>query len=95
MVHVSLIPFFFLILTLIYFPFLPSFFSLTLSSLHTILFLLLFRIDANVAETELNIEAGYSELLKYFKGVTSNRWLMVKIFAVIIVFFIIFIVFLT
>jgi syntaxin 5 len=52
------------------------------------------RIDANVAETELNVEAGYNELLKYFKGVTSNRWLMVKIFAVVIVFFIIFVVFL-
>lgn len=56
--------------------------------------LLFFRIDANVTETEINIEAGYGELLKYFKGVTSNRWLMIKIFAVVIIFFIIFIVFL-
>ncbi|XP_011405691.1 PREDICTED: syntaxin-5-like [Amphimedon queenslandica] len=53
------------------------------------------RIDTNVSEAEINIEAGYGELLKYFRGVTSNRWLMVKIFAVIIVFFIIFVVFLT
>lgn len=52
------------------------------------------RIDTNVSEAEVNIDAGYGELLKYFKGVTSNRWLMIKIFAVIIVFFIIFIVFL-
>ena len=42
----------------------------------------------------MNIEAAHGELLKYFKGVTSNRWLMIKIFGVVIVFFIIFIVFL-
>ena len=63
-------------------------------SLHGHSFFMSFRIDANVQETEMNIEAGYGELLKYFKGVTSNRWLMAKIFAVVIIFFIIFIVFL-
>lgn len=52
------------------------------------------RIDANVSETQMNVEAAHTELLKYFKGVTSNRWLMIKIFLVVIVFFIIFIVFL-
>lgn len=52
------------------------------------------RIDANTEETQMNIEAAHGELLKYFKGVTSNRWLMIKIFGVVIVFFIIFIVFL-
>ena len=63
-------------------------------SLFFIILFFLYRIDENVTETQLNVEAGYGELLKYFKGVTSNRWLMVKIFAVIIIFFIIFIVFL-
>lgn len=53
------------------------------------------RIDANVDETQTNVEAAHTELLKYFKGITSNRWLMIKIFLVVIVFFIIFIVFLT
>ena len=53
------------------------------------------RIDANVDETQTNVEAAHTELLKYFKGVTSNRWLMIKIFMVVLVFFIIFIVFLT
>lgn len=53
------------------------------------------RIDDNVDEALTNVEAAHSELLKYFKGITSNRWLMVKIFIVVIVFFIIFIVFLT
>jgi syntaxin 5 len=51
------------------------------------------RIDSNVEESELNIEAAHSELLKYFRSVTSNRWLMVKIFATVIIFFIVFVVF--
>jgi len=52
------------------------------------------RIDANVTDTELNVEAAHGEILKYFQSVTSNRWLMIKVFLVLIVFFIIFIVFL-
>lgn len=51
------------------------------------------RIDANVEETQLNVEAAHGEILKYFQSVTSNRWLMIKVFAVLIVFFIIFVVF--
>lgn len=51
------------------------------------------RIDANVEDTSLNVEAAHSEILRYFQSVTSNRWLMVKVFAVLIVFFIIFVVF--
>ena len=54
-----------------------------------------FRIDHNVEDTVMNVEAGYGELLKYFKGISSNRWLMVKIFLVVLVFFIIFVVFMT
>jgi syntaxin 5 len=51
------------------------------------------RIDANVEDAALNVEAGHTEILKYFKNVTSNRWLMVKIFGVLIIFFIFFVVF--
>lgn len=51
------------------------------------------RIDSNVEESQLNIEAAHGEILKYFQSVTNNRWLMIKIFAVLIIFFIIFIVF--
>ena len=58
-------------------------------------YLITYRIDANVAEVDLNVQAAHTELLKYFQSVTSNRWLMVKIFLVLIVFFIIFVVFLT
>ena len=50
------------------------------------------RIDDNVEETLTNVEAAHTELLKYFKGITSNRWLMIKIFAVVLVFFIFFII---
>lgn len=51
------------------------------------------RIDSNVQDAELNIEAAHSEILKYFQTVTKNRWLMIKIFGVLIFFFIFFIVF--
>uniref|UniRef100_A0A0B7ATL4 Syntaxin-5 n=1 Tax=Arion vulgaris TaxID=1028688 RepID=A0A0B7ATL4_9EUPU len=51
------------------------------------------RIDNNVDEASQNIEAAHSEILKYFQSVTSNRWLMIKIFGVLMVFFIIFVIF--
>lgn len=51
------------------------------------------RIDNNVEDAGLNIEAAHTEILKYFQSVTSNRWLMIKIFGVLMVFFIIFVVF--
>uniref|UniRef100_A0A4W3GWZ6 Syntaxin-5 n=1 Tax=Callorhinchus milii TaxID=7868 RepID=A0A4W3GWZ6_CALMI len=52
------------------------------------------RIDTNIEDTQLNVEAAHSEILKYFQSVTSNRWLMIKIFLILVVFFIIFVVFL-
>ncbi|NXI69489.1 STX5 protein, partial [Anseranas semipalmata] len=52
------------------------------------------RIDASVEDAQLNVEAAHGEILKYFQSVTSNRWLMVKIFLILIVFFIVFVVFL-
>jgi syntaxin 5 len=51
------------------------------------------RIDTNVEDTLFNVELGHNEILKYFQSVTSNRWLMVKIFAVLIFFFLLFVVF--
>lgn len=51
------------------------------------------RIDANVDDAHISIEAAHTELVKYFQSVTSNRWLMIKIFGVLILFFIIFVVF--
>lgn len=52
------------------------------------------RIDTNVQDAELNIEAAHGQILKYFQSVTSNRWLMIKIFGVLIAFFIFFVIFL-
>uniref|UniRef100_A0A8C9S5R3 Syntaxin-5 n=1 Tax=Scleropages formosus TaxID=113540 RepID=A0A8C9S5R3_SCLFO len=51
------------------------------------------RIDANVEDTQLNVEAAHTEIVKYFQSVSSNRWLMIKIFLILIVFFIVFVVF--
>lgn len=44
-------------------------------------------------DTQLNVEAAHTEILKYFQSVSSNRWLMIKIFLVLVVFFIVFVVF--
>ncbi|KAF8948644.1 cis-Golgi t-SNARE syntaxin [Haplosporangium gracile] len=42
------------------------------------------RIDANTDDIESNVTGAQTELLKYYSYVSSNRWLMVKVFAVII-----------
>lgn len=52
------------------------------------------RIDTNVQDAELNVEAAHNEIIKYFQNITSNRWLMIKIFAVLIFFFLFFVIFL-
>ncbi|XP_058445826.1 syntaxin-5 [Malaya genurostris] len=52
------------------------------------------RIDTNLQDVELNVEAAHSEILKYFQSVTKNRWLMIKIFGILIMFFIFFVIFL-
>lgn len=51
------------------------------------------RIDHNVDDASTNIEMAHTEILKYFQSVTSNRWLMIKIFGVLMFFFIVFVVF--
>lgn len=50
------------------------------------------RIDANIQEAEMNVEAGHREIMKYFQSVTGNRALMFKVFGVLIFFFIFFVV---
>jgi len=49
------------------------------------------RIDANTDDIHTHVEGAQKELLKYYASISSNRWLMVKIFAVIIFFFLVFI----
>ncbi|KAF9972276.1 cis-Golgi t-SNARE syntaxin [Actinomortierella ambigua] len=42
------------------------------------------RIDANTEDIEANVTGAQNELLKYYNYVSSNRWLLVKVFAVVI-----------
>ncbi len=51
------------------------------------------RIDENVDETLANVDAAQTYLLKYLKNISSNRWLMMKVFFVLMVFMIFFMVF--
>ncbi|CAN6665305.1 integral membrane protein Sed5p [Trichomonascus vanleenenianus] len=45
------------------------------------------RIDANTEDISLNVSGAQRELLKYYARISSNRWLMVKIFGILIFFF--------
>jgi syntaxin 5 len=45
------------------------------------------RIDDNVADVVDNVNAAQSELLKYWNRVQGNRWLVAKLFGVLMVFF--------
>lgn len=49
------------------------------------------RIDADTMDIASNVGGAQRELLKYYASISSNRWLMLKVFGVLIVFFLIFI----
>jgi syntaxin 5 len=49
------------------------------------------RIDDNVVDVEMNVMGGEQELMRYFQNMSSNRWLMIKVFAVLIAFFLLFV----
>jgi syntaxin 5 len=51
------------------------------------------RIDENMDETLTNVEGAQGALLKYLNRISSNRWLIIKIFFVLIIFLVIFVVF--
>lgn len=44
------------------------------------------RIDADTMDIASNIGGAQRELLKYYASISSNRWLMLKVFGVLIVF---------
>lgn len=44
------------------------------------------RIDADVNDISSNVSGAQRELLKYYANISSNRWLMLKIFGVLIIF---------
>eukprot|EP00921_Rhytidocystis_pertsovi_P022640 GHVQ01036140.1.p1 GENE.GHVQ01036140.1~~GHVQ01036140.1.p1 ORF type:complete len:200 (+),score=23.89 GHVQ01036140.1:68-667(+) len=53
------------------------------------------RIDEDIDTTITNVNQGQSELLSYFQRISSDRALILKVFAVIIAFVIFFVLFLT
>lgn len=50
------------------------------------------RIDQNVDDISLNILGAQRELLRYYANISSNRWLFLKIFGVLLVFFLLWVV---
>lgn len=51
------------------------------------------RIDDNLEDSLANVEGAQGALLKYLHRVSSNRWLILKIFFVLLVFLMVFIIF--
>lgn len=51
------------------------------------------RIDENMDDTLGNVEGAQGALLKYLNNISSNRWLMIKIFFVLVFFLTIFLFF--
>lgn len=51
------------------------------------------RIDENMEESLQNVENAQTHLVKYLDTISSNRWLIMKIFAVLVVFLLVFVVF--
>lgn len=51
------------------------------------------RIDENVDESLANVDSAQAQLLKYLNSISSNRWLILKVFAVLVVFIVVFIMF--
>lgn len=52
------------------------------------------RLDDNLDAAEVNVNMGYNELIKYNQSISSNRSLIVKLFAVLVVFLLFFLIFL-
>ncbi|CAN6331600.1 unnamed protein product [Urochloa humidicola] len=53
------------------------------------------RIDEDMDGTLVNVEGAQGQLLKHLDSISSNKWLMSKIFVVLIVFILIFVLFIT
>jgi len=52
------------------------------------------RIDDDILNVDMNVTGAQDYLMKYYKSISSNRWLIIKILIVVLVFFFIFVVFL-
>lgn len=51
------------------------------------------RIDQNMDDTLANVEGAQTQLARYLSSISSNRWLMIKIFFVLVAFLLIFLFF--
>jgi len=49
------------------------------------------RIDQDTFDVATNVEGAQRELLRYYASISSNRWLMLKVMGVLIIFFLIFV----
>jgi len=50
------------------------------------------RIDHNTEEIHTSVTGAQQELLKYYASISSNRWLIMKVLAIVIFFFLVFVV---
>jgi syntaxin 5 len=50
------------------------------------------RIDANTEDVVMNVDRANLEIMKYWKRVSGNRMLLVKIFGILILFFLLFVI---
>lgn len=51
------------------------------------------RIDENLSQALLHVEGGHRELTEHWQNTSSNTWLIIKIFSILILFAVIFVVF--
>jgi syntaxin 5 len=51
------------------------------------------RIDEHMDDTVANVDSAQAHLLKYLARISSNRWLVMKVFAVLLLFMVFFVVF--
>lgn len=50
------------------------------------------RIDENVDNVVTNVDAAQAQLLKYLQTISSNRWLVLKVFGILLAFIMLFII---
>ncbi|KAI8615121.1 t-SNARE [Chytriomyces sp. MP71] len=50
------------------------------------------RIDMNVMDTEVNVTNAHHELAKYLERLQGNRWLLIQVFGILVVFFMLFVI---
>eukprot|EP01023_Acetabularia_acetabulum_P020824 TRINITY_DN2087_c3_g1_i2.p1 TRINITY_DN2087_c3_g1~~TRINITY_DN2087_c3_g1_i2.p1 ORF type:complete len:308 (+),score=39.31 TRINITY_DN2087_c3_g1_i2:188-1111(+) len=51
------------------------------------------RIDENIQDAVSNVEGAQTQLLRYLNSISSNRWLIIKVFLVLMIFAAIFVLF--